>query len=174
MIKAVLWSLRISGFLALLALPWWWAAWLYQPDKVVWECHMAFEMARKEPEQILVRSMGNYSQFFYGNATGIARLSGRNEHCASSELPKVSTVHRLVDFSYKQAGPYLKKTITAMSRKRGDTAASDQHRVFSTAQGDEVYMQVFKLGPSTYAFGRLGMPRQVCEGRQGWLSPKVR
>lgn len=174
MIKAVLWSVSIGSALALLILPWWAAAWLYQPGKVVWECHLAFEVTRIEPQQVLVRSMGNYSHFFYGDGTGIARLSVRNEHQRNNKASWVSTVHRLVDFSYKQAGPYLKKTITAMSRKRGDTAASDKHKVFSTAQGDEVYMQVFKLGPRTYAFGSLGMPRQVCEGRQGWLNPKVR
>ena len=174
MIKAVLWSVRIGGALALIALPWWTAAWLYQPDKVVWECHLAFEVARREPAQVLVRSMGNYNQFFYGNATGVARLSGRNEHWKNNAPKPVSNVHRLIEFSYKQAGPYLKKTTTRMRRRKGDTSPSDPHMVVSTAQGDEVYMQVFKLGPSTYAFGRLGMPRQVCEGRQGWLSPKVR
>ena len=173
MIKAVLWSIRISGFLALLVLPWWWAVRLYQLDKVVWECHMAFEMARKEPEQILVRSMGNYSQFFYGGGSGIARLSGRNER-PSDGVTAVSNVHRFIEFDYKQAGPYLKKDITHVSRRKGDTLSSDQYMAFSSVQGDEEYVQVFKLGPSTYAFGGLGMPGQVCEGRQGWLTPRVR
>lgn len=40
--------------------------------------------------------------------------------------------------------------------------------------GEDVYDQVLKLGPNTYSFGRLGMPRQICQGRQGWLMPRLR
>ena len=162
-----------GAVLALLILPWWAAARFYQVDKVVWECHMAFEVTRVSPKQALVRSVGNYSQFFYGSSSGIGRLSGRNERL-SGGVSAVSNVHRFVEFDYKQAGPYLKKSITHMSRRKGDTSSNDKHMAFSSVQGDEEYVQVFKLGPGTYAFGGLGMPRQVCGGRQRWLNPRVR
>lgn len=173
MMKTAQWVALAGAVLALLMLPWWAAARFYQADKVVWECHMAFEVTHISPEQALVRSMGNYSQFFYGGGSGIARLSGRNER-PSDGVTAVSNVHRFIEFDYKQAGPYLKKDITHVSRRKGDTLSSDQYMAFSSVQGDEEYVQVFKLGPSTYAFGGLGMPGQVCEGRQGWLTPRVR
>ena len=73
-----------------------------------------------------------------------------------------------------QAGPYLKNKSTKITRKQGDTLSDDQELAFMSVPGEDVYDQVLKLGPNTYSFGRLGMPRQICQGRQGWLMPRLR
>lgn len=172
--KHVRWSVRIGGCLLLLAAPWAVAAWWYLPQRVVWECHMLLESRRVSTEQDVTRSIGNYSQFFYANSTGFARVSGRNESITPKGKTTVSNEHRFLMFDYGYAGPYLKKTITQILRKHGDTIPLTGKVGFASALHEETHQQVLKLGPNTYAFGRLGMPRHICQGRQEWLAPRVR
>lgn len=135
---------------------------------------MLFENREVSTEQSVTRSIGNISQFFYANSTGFARMSGRKESVTSGGMTTVSNIHRFVKFDYGHAGPYLKKTLTQMQRKHGDTVPLDSELNFASAFDDESHVQVFKLGPRTYAYGRLGMPRQLCQGRQQWLTPRIR
>lgn len=161
-------------FLLLLAAPWLVAAVWYSPLQVVWECHLLFENRSVSTEQNVMRSIGNYSQFFYANSTGFAQVSGRNESVTPTGVTTVSNVHRFLKFDYALAGPYLKKTLTQMLRKHGDTVPLESKTGFASTLHEETHLQVLKLGPKTYAFGRLGMPRQICQGRQQWLTPRIR
>ena len=161
-------------YIALMVLPWLIATWLYSADRVVWECHLDFEMLVISSDQTAERTLGSYSQFFYGSNLGFARISGRKVLDLKNDQVEVHNFHRFIDFKYVQAGPYLKNRVTKMTRKQGDTLSDDKPLVFMSAPGEDVYLQVLKLGPNTYSFGRLGMPRQICQGRQGWLMPRLR
>ena len=166
-------SLGVMVF-ALISLPWLAAAWIYSADQVVWECHLDFEMLVTSSDQRVERTLGSYSQFFYGNNLGFSRISGRKVHVLKNHQTQVHNFYRFMDFKYVQAGPYLKNKITKITRKQGDTLSDDQELAFMSVPGEDVYDQVLKLGPNTYSFGRLGMPRQICQGRQGWLMPRLR
>lgn len=170
----VQWGVRLMGGTTLIVLPWLFASWIYGADRVVWECHLAFEILKVAPDQAKERSVGIYSQFFRGDARGFSQLSGRKEQLQALDKGPVSSFHRIVDFEYAQAGPYLKRTVIKVERKNGDTLSDDQGLPFMAPVGKDVYAQVLRLGPNTYAFGRLGMPRQICQGRQGWLTPRLR
>ena len=172
--KKVQWGIQAMFFLLLLAAPWLVLAAWYSPLQVVWECHMLFETRRVSTEKDVLRSVGNYSQFFYANSSGFARMSGRHESVNPTGVTTVRNVHRFLKFDYALAGPYLKKTLTQMLRKHGDTMPLDSKTDFASTLHEETHQQVLKLGPKTYAFGRLGMPRQLCQGRQQWLTPRVR
>ena len=166
-------SLGVMVF-ALISLPWLAAAWIYSADQVVWECHLDFEVLAIASDQTAERTLGSYSQFFHGNHSGFSRISGRKVSTLADGQTRVQNFHRFVDFKYAQAGPYLKNTVAKITRKKGDTLNEGQELVFISSPGEDVYMQVLKLGPSTYSFGGLGMPRQICQGRQGWLMPRLR
>lgn len=172
--KKTQWGIQDVFFLLLLAAPWLMVAVMYSPLQVVWECHILLETHRVSTEQDVMRSIGNYSQFFYANSSGFARMSGRHESVTPTGVKTVSNVHRFLKFDYALAGPYLKKTLTQILRKHGDTVPLDSKTDFASTPHEETHQQVLKLGPKTYAFGRLGMPRQLCQGRQQWLSPRVR
>ena len=161
-------------FIALIALPWLVSTWFYSAGRVVWECHLDFEMLVSSSDQTAERTLGSYSQFFYGNNLGFSRISGRKVRTLKNGQTRVHNFNRFIDFKYVQAGPYLKNKVTKVTRKQGDTLDDDQHLAFMSPPGEDVYVQVLKLGPSTYSFGRLGMPRQICQGRQGWLMPRLR
>lgn len=171
---AVKWSARGIVIVALLGLPWAVALWFYSADRVVWECHLDFEVLVVSSDFTDERTLGSYSQFFNGNNIGFSRISGRKVLLLKGTKSQVYNFHRFVDFKYMQAGPYLKKTVTKITRKRGDTLSDEQSLAFMSAPGEDVYTQVLKLGPNTYSFGHLGMPRQICQGRQGWLMPRLR
>ena len=171
---AVKWSARGIVTVALLGLPWLVALWFYSADQVVWECHMNFEVLVVSSEFTAERTLGSYSQFFNGNNIGFSRISGRKVLLLNEAKSQVYNFHRFVDFKYMQAGPYLKSTVTKITRKRGDTLSDEQNLAFMSEPGEDVYIQVLKLGPNTYSFGHLGMPRQICQGRQGWLMPRLR
>ena len=159
---------------ALIGLPWLAATWFYSADRVVWECHLDFEMLAISSDQTAERTLGSYSQFFRGNDLGFSRIGGRKVQTFKGAQTHVYNFHRFVDFQYVQAGPYLKNTVTKITRKKGDTLEGDQDLAFMNTPGEDVYVQVLKLGPSTYSFGRLGMPLQICQGRQGLLMPRLR
>ena len=161
-------------YIALMVLPWLIATWLYSADRVVWECHLDFEMLVISSDQTAERTLGSYSQFFYGSNLGFARISGRKVLDLKNDQVEVHNFHRFIDFKYVQAGPYLKNKVTKVTRLHGDTLNEDQELAFMSVPGEDVYLQVLKLGPNTYSFGRLGMPRQICQGRQGWLMPRLR
>lgn len=171
---ATQWGARLVGGAIFIVLPWMFAAWFYPVDSVTWECHLAFEVFKVTPDQAEERSVGIYSQFFRADLRGFSRLSGRKEQLQAGDKTRVSNFHRVVDFEYAQAGPYLKKKIIKVARKKGDTLAQDQDLPFMTPVGEDTYSQVFRLGANSYAFGRLGMPRQICQDRQGWLTPRLR
>ena len=57
-------------FIGLIVFPWLVATWLYSADRVIWECHLDFEMLVLSPDQTAERTLGSYSQFFYGNNLG--------------------------------------------------------------------------------------------------------
>ena len=161
-------------FIALILVPWLVATWFYSADRVVWECHLDFEMLVTSSDQRVERTLGSYSQFFYGNNLGFSRISGRKVNVLKNHQTRGHNFYRFMDFKYVQAGPYLKNKITKITRKQGDTLSDDQELAFMSVPGEDVYDQVLKLGPNTYSFGRLGMPRQICQGRQGWLMPRLR
>ena len=161
-------------FIGLIVFPWLVATWLYSADRVIWECHLDFEMLVLSPDQTAERTLGSYSQFFYGNNLGFARISGRKVLVLQNDQTEVHNFHRFIDFKYAQAGPYLKNKVTKVTRLHGDTLNADHDLAFMSAPGMDAYFQVLKLGPNTYSFGRLGMPRQICQGRQGWLMPRLR
>ena len=171
---AAKWSARGLIVALLVVLPWLAASWLYSADRVVWECHLDFEMLAISADRTAERTLGSYSQFFRGNDLGFSRIGGRKVQVAKGGETHVYNFHRFVDFKYVQAGPYLKNTVTKVTRKKGDTLEGDQDLAFLNTPGEDVYVQVLKLGPSTYSFGRLGMPLQICQGRQGWLMPRLR
>ena len=161
-------------FIALILVPWLVATWFYSADRVVWECHLDFEMLVTSSDQRVERTLGSYSQFFYGNNLGFSRISGRKVNVLKNHQTRVHNFYRFMDLNYVKAGPYLKNKITKITRKLGDTLSDDQELAFMSVPGEDVYDQVLKLGPNTYSFGRLGMPRQICQGRQGWLMPRLR
>ena len=158
----------------LILLPWLVATCFYSADRVVWECHLDFEVLVTSSDQTAERTLGSYSQFFYGNNLGFSQISGRKVDFLKNDQTVVHNFHRFMDFKYVQAGPYLKNRITKITHKKGDTLSDDKTLAFTSTPGEDVYLQVLKLGPNTYSFGRLGMPRQICQGRQGWLMPRLR
>lgn len=88
-------------------------------------------------------------------------------------IPGVYNFHRFVDFKYVQAGPYLKNTVTKITRKKGDTLDDDQDLAFMNAPGGRLCSGI-ETGPKYLLVRRLGMPLQICQGRQGWLMPRLR
>lgn len=168
------WGVCGSLVLTLIGLPWLVAAWLYSADSVVWECHLDFEVLAIASDQTVERTLGSYSQFFQGDNSGFSRISGRKVNTLIDGQTRVQNFHRFVDFKYLQAGPYLKNTVAKITRKKGDTLREGEELAFISPPGEDVYMQVLRLGPNTYSFGGLGMPRQICQGRQGWLMPRLR
>lgn len=163
---AAKWSARGLIVALLVVLPRLAASWLYSADRVVWECHLDFEMLAISADHTAERTLGSYSQFFRGNDLGFSRIGGRKVQVAKGGDTHVYNFHRFVDFKYVQAGPYLKNTVTKITRKKGDTLMMTRPGLYERP-GEDVYVQVLKLGPSTYSFGRLGMPLQICQGRQG-------
>ena len=85
-------------FIALILVPWLVATWFYSADRVVWECHLDFEMLVTSSDQRVERTLGPYSQFFYGNNLGFSRISGRKVNVLKNHQTRVHNFYRFMDF----------------------------------------------------------------------------
>lgn len=173
MIHSMMWRVLMTVFLLTL-MPWAVAYFIHSDSEMVWECHFNFEKLILFPSDSRHRSVGTYSQFYYGDGTGLGRLSGRLEDVAANGDVSVSTVQRFINFNYAHVEPYLKKVVRQITRNTGDTIQGAQPLVFLKKPGDEVYLQVMKLGRNVYALGLLGIPSYVCQGRSMWQAPQFR
>lgn len=162
--RAVLCVVRVGCLLLLAIAPWLFTFGLATEPRKQWSCETAFEVLRVSSLNQQHRAEGHLSQHFRYNGQGLARLNGRVLLHTPGQPADAHTFHRVSEFTFSQAGPYVKKRIDKVVKGMGDTLPDDWVLDYFHEPTHDYYLQVMHLGGKAYALGAINMPRLYCAG----------